>query len=152
MSTEKSTFTTLCGFPFDHSTKSDCHVVCQKDNPEDFKACEDHFKTTPVKPEKKAVTGGKDKSKWGHLNGSQAGLIDDCLVGAKKPLPLSEIAKFADGKPSRVLHHLKHLVKNKGAGIDLTKENLIFWSDQKNMKKVKSIGSVMTLTVKKGNK
>ncbi len=144
----KTEFASLCGFPFDPAKKSDCYAVCQNDNPADFKACEDNFKAAPIKPKAKPA-GGKGKSKWGHINGSQAGLIDDYLVGALKPAPLEDIAEFAKGKIPRVLHHLKHLVNNKGATVNLNKDNGIFWTDNPKMKKVKSTGSVTTLFLRK---
>lgn len=144
----KTEFSSLCGFPFDPAKKSDCYTVCKKDNPADFKACEDNFKTAPIKPKTKTV-GGRGKSKWGHINGSQAGLIDDCLVTAEKPLLLEDIAAFAKGKVPRVLHHLKHLVKNKEAAIEMDKDNNIFWADNDKMKKVKSTGSVTGLFLRK---
>jgi len=146
---EETKFVSFCTFDFDPAKNSDCYGVCQKDEPDEFKRCEEHFKAKPVEEKKPRATGGKGKSEWGHVNGSQAGLIDDCLVGATKPETLDAISKFADGRKPRVLHHLKHLVNNKGVSVELTKDGCIFWKDNANMKKLKSFGSVTTLVLRK---
>ncbi len=147
---EKTEFTSFCTFPFDPATNSDCHVVCQKDEPEEFAKCLAHFQTLEVKPKAKAsAKGGRGKSFWGHINGTQAGLIDDCLVKAEKPVTIQEIAKFANGKLPRTLAHVKYLVKTKGAAISLTKDSHIFWHNNPNMLGLKAHGCVTGLFLKK---
>jgi len=144
----KTTFTSLCGFDFDPKAKGDCYTVCQSENPDEFKACEEHFKAKPAPVKKKAVKGGKGKSKWGHVNGTQAGLIDDCLVGATKLLTLEEIRDFAGAASNaRTLHHLKHIVANRGADVQLNKEGKIFWVDGKV--KAKGVASISTMVLRK---
>ncbi len=103
-----------------------------------------------MKPKPKASSkGGRGKSFWGHINLTQAGLIDDFLVNATKPTNLTEIATSVGAKPPRVLHHLKHLVKNKGAEVELTKDNRIFWANNQNMLGLKSHGSVTGFFLRK---
>lgn len=147
----KEEFASFCGFEFDPAKNSDCYTVCQKDEPEEFAKCLAHFETLVIKPKAKSSTakGGRGKSQWGHINGTQAGLIDDALVTAETPLQLTAISEFAQGKSPRVLHHLKHLVKNKGASIELTKDNCIYWADNPNMSGLDSHGSVSGLFLRK---
>ena len=147
----KEEFASFCGFAFDPAKNSDCYTVCKKDEPEEFAKCLAHFETLVIKPKTKTSTakGGRGKSHWGHINGTQAGLIDDALVTATTPLQLTAIAEFAQGKSPRVLHHLKHLVKNKGASVELTKDNAIYWKDNPNMSELKTHGSVSGLFLRK---
>jgi len=148
-STEEK-FASLCTFPFDPNKASDCYKVCKIDNPEDFKACEENYKITPIKPKSTTkVAGGRGKSHWGHINNTQAGLIDDCMVESKKPQTLDEVCAFSGGQRPRVLAHLKYLVTKKGSEINLTKDSCIFYPENLNMKDLKSFGSVTTLSIKK---
>lgn len=142
-------FASFCGFDFDPSKKSDCSEICKGENPEEFKRCEEHFKTKPV--EKKVNKKSKGKSKWGHVNGTQAGLIDDCISTAKKLLTLEEIKEFSGSATNyRTLHHLKHLVNDKNVDIQLNKDGKIFWIDGKV--KAKGVGSITTFSLKKKSK
>ena len=152
--TEPIAFASLCGFGFDPAKAGDCYVVCQVDNPEDFKACLANYESLEVKPKttSKSVPGGKGKSHWGHINGTQAGLIDDALINAEHPLTLLEIATLANGRLPRVLAHLKYLVTKKEDVVSLTKDNAIFWPENPNMKGMKSVASVTTLFLRKPKK
>jgi hypothetical protein len=150
----KTEFTSFCGFDFDSAKNSDCHEVCSKDEPEEFAKCLAHFETLEVKPKTKTSTakGGRGKSFWGHINGTQAGLIDDALVTATTPSTLEAIVLFSKGRTPRVLAHIKYLVTKKGATISLTKDNCIFWNDNPNMKGLKAHGCVTGLSIKKAPK
>ena len=147
-------FASLCSFPFDAAKAGDCFTVCKVDNPADFAACLKNYESLEIKPKaaSKSVPGGRGKSHWGHINGTQAGLIDDALVNAEHPLTVLEIATLAGGRLPRVLAHLKYLVTKKGDTVSLTKDNAIFWPENPNMKGVKSVASVVTLFLRKPKK
>lgn len=149
--TKPAVFISFCTFPFDPAKKSDCYQMCKDDEPEEFARCLKHFEESDIKPKAptKAKSGGKGKSFWGHVKGSQAGLIDDCLVEATKPVTIQEIAEFAGSKLPRTLHHIKHLATNKGVTISLTSDKCIFWNENPNMTGLEAHGCVTGLTLRK---
>lgn len=130
---EKVEFTPFCGVHdvFDPSETSECVTLCKEDNPDAFEACRKHEESKPAPAKKKkAATGGRGKTVWGHVVGTQAGLIDVCLHEAVAPKTLEEIADFSGGRVPRVLHHLKHLVTDVKIGVVFTdSDKKIFWSE-----------------------
>jgi len=110
----KSQFISMCGSEYDPKKSGSCAKQCSKDFPEAFKACSENFAakasvgtTTKTKKTKAPTTGGK--TVWNHVASSQAGLIDECIIGGKQ-MTLAEIAEFAKAKEARTLNHLQHLV------------------------------------------
>jgi hypothetical protein len=130
---EKVEFTPFCDVHdvFDPSETSECVTLCKEDNPDAFEACRKHEESKPAPAKKKkAATGGRGKTVWGHVVGTQAGLIDVCLHEAVAPKTLEEIADFSGGRVPRVLHHLKHLVTDVKIGVVFTdSDKKIFWSE-----------------------
>lgn len=146
--TKETEFKSFCGFDFDPAKKSDCATTCQKENPDEYKRCVENFKTKPVKEKKKASTGGRGKSKWGHINGTQAGLIDVCLAEATKLVTLDEIREYSGAATkARTLHHLKHLVNDLGVDVQLNKDGKIFWAG--GYVRVAGVASITTLVLRK---
>lgn len=140
-------FASFCGFEYDPAKKADCILVCKGENPEEYDRCVENFKIKPTKKTAKK-SAGKGKSKWGHVNGSQAGLIDDCLENATKLVTLEEIQVCAGANSkARTLHHLKHLVNDKGVDVQMNKDKKIFWVDGKV--KAKAAGSITTMFLRK---
>jgi hypothetical protein len=105
-------FVTFCGCSFDPALGSDCYLECREATPEQYTRCVDHFKVVITEKPKRspAARGGKKgKNVWGHLNGSQAELIDQCLLTAVAPISLMDIAAFANAAIGRTRHHIRHL-------------------------------------------
>ena len=145
----ENTFASFCGFTFDPAKNSDCFQVCKKDEPEEFQKCLKNFEGLEIKPKTKTKKcGGRGKTIWGHLNGSQAGLIDDSLSTATKPILLETICLFSKGKKPRVLHHLKHLEKDLNIPVSLTEDGKIFWAENPNIKGVEIMGSISTMVLR----
>jgi len=110
----KSQFISMCGSEYDPKKSGSCAKQCNKDFPEAFKACSENFAakasvgtTTKTKKTKAPATGGK--TIWNHVASSQAGLIDECIIGGKQ-MTLAEIAAYAKAKEPRTLNHIQHLV------------------------------------------
>lgn len=125
-------FIPFCGIKdvFDPSPKSECSTICKVDCLQDFNECLKHHQNTP-KPTRKRTNKPKDsdttkptkekkptlgKSFWGHVKGTQAGLIDDCLINADRPLALDEIVACANtDRFARVLAHIKWVQESRMA-------------------------------------
>ena len=124
---ETAPFVAFCGESFDCKANSECFTICKADNPEEFAKCEAHFKATAV-PAEKAKSGKPKRGKnvYGHLIGSQAGLIDDALTLAEGPVTIEEIAEFAGAKKPRTRHHIKHLQNDWKVIVKITPEKKLF--------------------------
>lgn len=120
--TEEPEFIPFCGIKdvFDPSSTSECSTICRKDCPDAFADCLKHQETKPSITKKRTSSATKErkpsagKSFFGHVRGTQAGLIDDCLMNAERPMALDEIADCAGTeRMPRVLHHIKHVQNNR---------------------------------------
>ena len=127
MTKKENTFKPFCGFDFDPSKSGDCFEICKIDNPDEFKKCLENFEKAPAPVKAKTISRTtKGKSCWGHLAGSQAGLIDELLKNSAEPLSLDEISESVGGRPPRVLHHIKHLEKDLNLDVRATSEKGIY--------------------------
>jgi hypothetical protein len=115
-------FQSFCGFDFDPAHGSDCHTECQNATPEQYQRCVDHYQATAKPKSGRASATGtpkKGKNKWGHLNNSQAELIDRCLL-EEEPTNIAGIAEFAKARKPRTRHHLLHLKKDWNVKLSIT--------------------------------
>lgn len=133
---EEGKFASMCGSEFNPKKTGECHKQCSVDFPEAFEACTEQYKslesvgkvkTTPSKP-----TAGK--TAWGHTNGKQGGLIDDFFFNGEVGT-LADIAKFANGKEQRCMHHMKHLVFDLGIVIKYNFDKVVEKVDDKEVTK-----------------
>ncbi len=156
--TTTNTFTPLCGIPnaFDPNEKSECCTVCKPDNPEAFAECSEFFKTNPPTKTKSVSARGPARglSFWGHIKGTQAGLIDDALIYATEPLTLEKIAEMAGAKIPRTLDHLKWVQSDrmamfcKGGNVLFTKDKkIVFTGNEKAFSVVGNLPSTDLMTV-----
>lgn len=110
-------FASMCGNEFDPKKTGTCYKQCQVDFPEAFKACSEHYATLEtVGSKRKSSKPSAGKSEWGHTNGKQGGLIDNFFFEGQVGT-MAEICDFCGGKEGRVMHHMKHLVADKGVQI-----------------------------------
>lgn len=131
-------FVPFCGeFEFDPKKNSSCNTDCKSDNPEEFAKCQEHFKNKKVEPVTRTPqTPGAGTNAWGRRIGSQAELIEQCLLD-KEPMTTKDIAKFADCAEARVRRHYLRLIHkelgdrmdadgNNVADVHITKEGLVY--------------------------
>lgn len=143
---------------FDPSEKSECCMVCKPDNEDAFAACLLNHTSKPAKKVRSSVprtTTGlsrANKSFWGHVMGTQAGRIDECVTHAIIPMQLHDITEFAlTDKMARVLAHLKHVHENRmkdfapGEEILYDEDGGIFYSGNEAASKA-AIGNITPIT------
>lgn len=125
-------FQSYCGFDFDPAHGSDCHTECKEATPEQYERCLKHYKETAQPKSSKASKTGtprKGKNRWGHLNNSQAELIDRCLL-QEEPTNIAGIAEFAGARKPRTRHHLLHLKKDWNVALSITEGGQIILDER----------------------
>jgi len=132
---EVEEFKSDCGFPFDCANSSDCFTVCKMDAPQNYAACLANFEKCgkAVKTRKttaRAKGPAKGRSAFGHLAGSQAGLLDDALFNAGVPVTLAEMAEIAGAKVPRSGHHYRHLTNDLAVIVMMTVDKKIFLAEK----------------------
>ena len=108
-------FLSMCGSDFNPKKTGECYKQCAADFPEAFKTCSEHYATLETVGSKRKSSNKHTagKTEWGHTNGKQGGLIDDFFFNGNVGT-MKEVCDFCEGKESRVMHHMKHLVADKG--------------------------------------
>lgn len=123
-------FESLCGFEFDPAKAGSCFKTCKGENAEAFEACQANFKATAKKTTASASKAKRGKNVFGHLNGCQGSLIDDCLLTGNA-FTIQELMEAASATHPRVVSHLKHLYSVWNVDLRITEDKKYFIHTEK---------------------
>lgn len=132
---KEEVFVPLCGegMEFNPAKKSTCNMECKADNPEAFKACQEHFKNRKVTTAKKR-TPKRGKTDQGRLVDSQIGKIEAVLASGEL-LTEKELAEKAETTVKRLRRFFRQVTYREDRPVFLDADGKVFMKEHHPKKK-----------------